>query len=88
MRVKVTSLEEEVDHLKEEVKNKAGEITQLGSEAEKKEMEIEKQRGEIETYKQKQEVSYLPYCPCRKTLTLQTVRWLRFCRKPNNLLVM
>ena len=55
-----------MDHLKEEVKNKAGEITQLGSEAEKKEMEIEKQRGEIETYKQKQEVSYLPYCPYRK----------------------
>ena len=55
-----------MDHLKEEVKNKAGEIIQLGSEVEKKETEIEKQRGEIETYKQKQEVSYLPYCPYRK----------------------
>ena len=55
-----------MDHLKEEVKKKAGEITRLGSEAEKKEAEIGKQRGEIETYKQKEEVSYLPYCPQRK----------------------
>ena len=66
LRLNVTSLEEEVDHLKEEVKKKAGEITRLGSEAEKKEAEIGKQRGEIETYKQKEEVSYLPYCPQRK----------------------
>lgn len=56
LKVKVTSLEDELDDLSKEVKDKHEEMTQLRSDGETKEMTIQDLQAEIETYQQKQEV--------------------------------
>lgn len=56
LKVKVTSLEDELDDLRKEVKDKHEEMTQLRSDGETKEMTIQDLQAEIETYQQKQEV--------------------------------